>query len=227
MSMPNNLTQLPFYTDLSDTGRKLLTHGVKCAMCEATEIILHKGQRVSGAYMVMDGRLRVYSISSNGHEATLTWIEPGEICVFSLNCLFNNLLYPAWVATEKDTQVATIPANCYRELFKHEPSVQDLTVRSLSTLVFRLMEELDQVHGLRHRERLANFLLVRASSAGELRMTQQQLAQHLGTSREVIARLLQSFVAQAYVRTGRGVITLLDTNGLSAVVAGKVKEVDQ
>ncbi len=221
MPAQKTLTHLPFYTDLSSTGRDLLSKGAKYNACEAADIILHKGQSVSGAYMVLRGRLRVYSISSNGNEATLTWIEPGEICVFSLNCLFNNLLYPAWVAAEKDTEVATIPAALYRELFQREFSVQDLTVHSLSILVFRLMEELDQVHGLRHKERLANFLLVRASATGELDITQQQLAQHLGTSREVIARLLQNFVAQAYVRTGRGRITLLDPEGLSQVVTGK------
>ncbi|MDM8546769.1 Crp/Fnr family transcriptional regulator [Candidatus Venteria ishoeyi] len=221
MSVQKTLTHLPFYTDLSQAGRESLLQGAKYNACAATEIILHKGQRVSGAYMVLNGRLRVYSISANGNEATLTWIEPGEICVFSLNCLFNNLLYPAWVATEQDTEVAMIPVALYRELFKHESSVQDLTVHSLSILVFRLMEELDQVHGLRHKERLANFLLVRASSSGTLNITQQQLAQHLGTSREVIARLLQNFVAKSYVRTGRGSITLLDTKGLSRVVTDK------
>jgi len=215
------LTQLPFYTDLSQAGQQLLMRDLKCNACEAAEVILHKGQQVSGAYMVLDGRLRVYSISANGNEATLTWIEPGEICVFSLNCVFNNLLYPAWVSTEKSTQVATIPASLYRKLFQNEPSVQELTVQSLSILVFRLMEELDQVHGFRHKERLANFLLVRTSSTGILKMTQQQLAQHLGTSREVIARLLQGFVAQSYVSTGRGIITVLDAKGLSNVVAGK------
>ncbi len=65
--------------------------------------VLHKGQAVSGAYLVVGGRLRVFTIPANGNEATLYFVDPGEACVLALNCLFSDLLYPAWVQAEMPT----------------------------------------------------------------------------------------------------------------------------
>lgn len=97
--------------------------------------------------------------------------------------------------------MALIPGAVYRKLFERETAVQNLTVHALSTLVFRLMSELELVHSSHHKQRLANFILMQSASDGVLRMTQQQLAQHLGTTREVIARLLGEFVAAGLVKT--------------------------
>lgn len=212
--MNSFLPALPFYQSLSASNRALLQQQIRLAECAPSEVIIRLGQGISGAYLVLEGRLRIYSVFPDGNEATLYTIEAGETCVLALNSLFNDLLYPAWVEAETRTRVAVVPGPLFRQLFAQEPSVQDLTVRALSTLVFRLMEELGQVHGLNTRQRLANLLLVRASAQGELRMTQQQLAQHLGTRREVVARFLLEFAEQGYLKTGRGQLTLLDNAAL-------------
>jgi CRP/FNR family transcriptional regulator len=170
--------------------------------------IINKGNSVSGAYVVVRGRLRVYSISPGGNEATLYFINPGEVCILALNCIFNNLLYPAWVQTEPDTCVGVIPSLTYRTLFQNEPSIQNLTVHALSVLVFRLMEELEEVHSLNLNERLAKFILLRGEAQGRLNMTQTELAAHLGTTREVVAKLLRKMVASKSVKTLRGSIVI-------------------
>jgi len=213
------LESLGPFRDLSEGGRKLLRHGVIYRDCAPPAPILHKGTAISGAYFVVRGRLRVYSLAPDGTEATLYFIDPGETCVFALNSLFNDLRYPAWVQAEPGTTVALIPGPIFRQLFEREPSIQDVTVRALSTLVFRLMTELEEIHSYKLDQRLANLLLVHASADGGLHMTQQQMAQHLGTTREVVARLIREFVSQGYVETGRGVTTVRDANGLAGLIA--------
>jgi CRP/FNR family transcriptional regulator len=168
---------------------------------------------------VLEGRLRVFSLAPNGTEAALYFIDPGETCVFALNSLFNDLLYPAWVQTELETTVALIPGPVFRELFECETAVRDMTVRTLATLVFRLMAELEQVHSYRLEHRLANMLLLRASTCGELKMTQQQMADHLGTTREVIARIMKDFVVSGFVETRRGLTLVHDADGLSQLIS--------
>ncbi len=207
----------PFQT-LSEESRQLLDRGLVRKACQRAEVALHKGQPVSGAYVVLEGRLRVFTLAPNGTEATLYFIEPGETCVLALNCLFNDLLYPAWVQAEGATTVGLIPGAVYRRLFEREPGIQNLTVHALSTLVFRLMSELELIHSSHHRQRLANFILIQAAADGVLRMTQQQLAQHLGTTREVVARLLGEFVADGLVQTRRGAVAIKDLFGLRRVV---------
>lgn len=204
--------------DLTAEGRKLLWAGRVRKVFDKPMAVIHKGQRVSGAYLVTKGQLRVFTYTPQGKEATLYFIRPGETCVLALNCLFNDLRYPAWVETAADTGVEIIPGDLYRKLFERERAVQDLTVRALSTLVFRLMGELEQIHACNLDQRLANFLLSNASEEGYLQITQQTLAGHLGTTREVIARLMQGFVAEGLVATGRGRVVINDVKGLACHV---------
>ncbi len=214
--LPNELPEA--FRHLREDSHALLAQGLVSKQCTRSAMVLHKGQPVSGAYLVMRGRLRVFALTPGGTEATLYFIDPGETCVLALNCLFNDLLYPAWVQAEETTDVAVIPGSVYRKLFETEAAVQDMTVHTLSTLVFRLMAELELLHSTHHKQRLANFMLVHSSSDGTLRMTQQQLAQHLGTTREVVARLMREFVEREYVQTQRGAIRIRDVFGLRRVV---------
>lgn len=199
------------FLDLSAQGRKLLARGVQTKHFTSQGTVIHKGQPVSGAYFVTHGQLRVYTYTPQGTEATLYFIRAGETCVLALNCLFNDLLYPAWVEADADTHIAVVPGALYRRLFESESAVQDITVKTLSTLVFRLMDELEQIHSCNLDQRLARFLLHHADGQGKVRMTQHQLASHLGTTREVVARLLRGFVAEGCLITGRGVVTVTDT----------------
>lgn len=82
-------------------------------------------------------------------------LAAGETCVLALNCVFNDLLYPAWVQAEVPSAVCVIPGAVYRRLFETEGAVRDFTVRNLATLVYRLMSELEHVHGSHHKQRLA------------------------------------------------------------------------
>jgi CRP/FNR family transcriptional regulator len=202
------------FAGLSASGRATLRQGTNYIDCPAHAAILHKGQPVSGAYVVLEGRLRVFTISPAGNEATLYFVDAGETCVLAINCLFNDLLYPAWVQAEKTTRVAVVPGEVYRRLFESEPGVQNLTVQALSSLVYRLMDELERVHSSNHRQRLAQFILLHANGDGILRMTQQQIARHLGTTREVIARLVGDFVDKGWLRTQRGAVRIGDLFGL-------------
>lgn len=209
------------FSSLSEAGKKLLGEGMLSRHCPSTTPLLFKGQRTSGAYFVLEGRLRVFSIAPNGTEATLYFIYPGETCVFALNSLFNDLLYPAWVQAVDETSIALIPGATFRRLFSDEPVIRDLTVKTLSTLVFRLMAELEEVHSYKLNQRLANLLVVHASTSGELRMTQQQMAFHLGTTREVVARLIREFVVAGFVETRRGLTLIRNSHGLADLTTGR------
>jgi len=214
------------FCQLSEQGKDQLREGLVSRHCASASPLLFKGQRVSGAYFVLTGRLRVFSLAPNGSEATLYFIDPGETCVFALNSLFNDLLYPAWVQAVEETTIALLPGPLFRRLFTQEAAIQDLTVRTLSTLVFRLMGELEEIHSYKLNQRLANLLLVHASAEGELRMTQQQIAQHLGTSREVVARLIGELVGLGHIETARGRTLVRDAPALAALISGQNDKVD-
>lgn len=205
----------PLLQLISQSGRHLLDQGSTTHHFQQGASLLHQGQAVSGAYLVLAGQLRVYTLTPNGIEATLYVIEPGQTCILALNCVFSDLLYPAWVQADSAASVLVINGRTFRALFQNEIAVRDMTVRSLATMVFGLMAELQQIHACKLEQRLANLLLTRASASGQLSMTQQQIAQHLGTSREVVARLIRGFVEADWVHTSRGAIQIVQARALS------------
>src|SRR6478735_3324200 len=148
------LGRFAVFNALSDEGSKRLRQSVLTYRYPLSKTIVEKGQKISGAYFVLSGCLRVFVLFPDGKEATLYLVKPGETCILALNSLFNDLLYPAWVQTEPATTVAIVPGHIYRTLFETEAAIRDLTIGTFSTLVFRLMSELDQVHSCTLQQRL-------------------------------------------------------------------------
>lgn len=210
-----NVTLEPlFITRLSAMGQGLARRSLLRRSFAAGQLAVSQGQEVSGAYFVLSGRLRVFTQTADGKEAALYLLQPGETCILALNSLFNDLAYPAWVEAETDTELAIVSGAAYRQLFASEPEVQNITVKALSGLVFRLMAEIQDIHGSTLQQRLVHCLLARASSKGEVAMTQQALANHLGSTREVVARAVAGLASRGLLQSRRGRITLLDVNGL-------------
>lgn len=211
-------SELVDFLRVSPPNARLLEHRAKRFAFKKDSPVIHKGQAVSGAYLVLEGELRVYTCSPDGAEATLYLLRPGDTCVLTLNCLFNDLRYPAWVEASANSRVVLIPGDLYRQFFAEEATIRDTTVKALSTLVFRLMDELEEVHTCNLEQRLARFLLNNASNDGVVQKTQQMLANHLGTTREVIARLMQGLTARGMVTTGRGKVAVKDAAGLASLM---------
>ena len=201
---------------LSPEGQRIFSRAMHLHSFAQGATPIMRGEAIAGAYLVVSGRLRVVTLAADGREAMLYAISPGESCVLAINSLFNEVPYPATVIADLDTQVAFIPGDAWRSLFRTESEIQSITLRALSVAVVRLIAELDKVYGLSLRGRLAALLLERASSDGTVAMTQQQIAADLGTAREVVARMLSDWGRRGVVENRRGRVLLRDLRALSA-----------
>ena len=210
----STLDSFPFFQEMSADGQALLSSQARFVKAKAGASLVRKGDAVEGAYLVLEGSLRIFNICPDGRETTLYWVSRGQSCILALNSVFSSLLYPAWVEAESDTSIAIIPPALFRTLFATERPVQSFTFDTLSGLVFELITHLEQAVGGTVESRLANFLLKRANSDKELHMSHEAIAGHIGTSREVVSRTLRHFRAMDLVSTRRGCITLLNTQGL-------------
>jgi len=219
----NNQIDISNFLALSNSNIEQLNSSTQRLIVNKDSIAIHKGDRVSGAYIVTKGCLRVFAYTPNGSQSTFYTIHPGETCVFAINCLFNRLLYPAWVIAEEKTEVSVIPGPLYKQLFKQESSIQDLTINALSTAVFKLMTEVEQLQGWNLSQRLANLLLNQASDGGAIYMTQQEIAGRLGTTREVVARILGEFNSSEVINTSRGKIVINKKAELISLISNCVR----
>jgi CRP/FNR family transcriptional regulator len=200
---------------LSEESRKVLENEVRFHTVTGKKKLIMKGDTVGGVYIVEEGGLRVYTISPKGRESTLYWIEPGESCILAMNCVFSDILYPAWVENDRSlSRIAIIPALTYRKLHEKEKSIQRFTVDVLSSRIFDLMSALEEVFTLPVNQRLANLLLKKSNSLLHLVMSHEEIASHLGTAREVVTRHLKNFEKMGFVKIERGYTKILSVEEL-------------
>jgi len=180
--------------------------------------ILSPGDPVNGVYLVRSGAIRVYYIDPTGREGTLYWIAPGESCILALNSLFSEIPYPAWAAADaEEVEILSVPGPVFRELFSRDTAVQAFLFEQLSGRVFSLLRLLEEAMRLPQEKRLAVLLLAKADTQGVVSLSQEELARHLGTIREVVSRLLRNLVAQKLIALAPRRITILDPARLRAV----------
>lgn len=205
----------PALAALAGESRRLLDAAVRRIACAGGTPLVARGDLVAGAYLVTAGALRVYYVSAEGREGTLYWVEPGESCILAMNCMFSSLAYPAFVESEGETAVTIVPGDVYRRLFAAEPAVQRFTFDVLSGRLFELMAMIEETSSQGLEARLAALLLRRAKGDGVVEITQERLACHLGTSREVVSRVLRGLAARRLVETRPGLVLLPDRGALA------------
>ena len=146
-------------------------------------------------------------------------IDPGQSCIIALNYLFARLPYPAWVETDQaETEVAIVSGDVYRELYLAEPSLQRFTFATLSTRLFELMTLLQETASFGLEQRVAAFLLRRSGNGHVLETTHEQVAHHLGSSREVVSRVLRNLARSGAIRLSPGSVAILDAGKLRSAV---------
>ncbi len=207
----------PFIAAMTPANRGTLESSLRRISCEAHTHLVAQGDEVAGAYLVEEGALRVYYTSEDGREGTLYWVEPGQSCILALNCTFSRLAYPAWVESDGATRFSVVPGDVYRKLFAADPAVQRFTFETLSGRLFKLMALIEETASQGLEARVAAFLLRRAKGETRLALTQEQLARHLSTSREVVSRVLRGLSALGLVNTGHGQIVIVNSEGLRRI----------
>ncbi len=209
------LSHFDFVHQLSSDSATMLNREMRHYTKTGKQILIHKGDVVGGVYLIEEGGLRVYTISTQGRESTLYTIHPGESCILAMNCVFSDILYPAWVENDRPlTRIAVIPAPVYRRLHETERAVQQFTMDVLSARIFDLMSTLEEVSTLPLDRRIASFLLKHSNSTYHIVMSHEKMASHLGTAREVVTRNLKQLENLGLIEVERGYSKILSIEKL-------------
>lgn len=207
---------LPFWKDLTEKQKEKLKASAKEVNYKKGEV-LHAGSNdCSGLFLVEDGQLRSYIISEGGKEITLYRLFERDICIFSASCIMKNISFDIFVEAEKDTKVFLIPSTIYAEIQGESLAVSEYTNELLASRMSDVMWIMEQVLFMSFDKRLAMFLLEQASIEGSdtFKMTQETMARHLGSAREVVSRMLKYFADEGMVTVSRGGVAILDREKL-------------
>ncbi len=169
-------------------------------------------QPCQGFPLLLDGSIKVVKQAPNGRELMLYRVAPGGSCIITSSCLLGHTDYNARGIAETPLTLLIVPAPAFATLLAEHPPFRDFIFHLFAERISELMQLVEEVAFARLDQRLAKLLLARNETT--INATHQQLADELGSVREIVSRLLKGFAAQGLVTLGREQITLTDSDGL-------------
>jgi len=195
--------------------RELQQHAI-FAKIPAGHDVFVDGDRVDGIALLLSGVVRVYKIGETGREITLYRFGLGESCILSANAIMSQKSFPAIATVEEDAEAVMIPADIFREWVNKYELWREFVFDLLSERLSTVMTVVDEVVFKRMDRRVASLLLNQAKVQNPMRITHQEIAAELGSSREVISRILEDFSREEIINSGRGTIKVLDFDELES-----------
>lgn len=175
-----------------------------------------EGDRADAIALLISGVVRVYKIGETGREITLYRFGHGESCILTANAILSQQSFPAIATVEQEAEAMMIPAEAFRDWVRRYDLWREYVFDLFSQRLSLVMAVVDEVVFRRMDLRLAAILLNRSKFQNPLRITHQEIAAELGSSREVISRLIEDFASEGIVRSGRGIIEILDFDSLES-----------
>jgi len=176
-----------------------------------------EGDSVDAIALLISGAVRVYKIGETGREITLYRFGYGQSCILTANAILSRKTFPAIATVEKDAEAVMIPADKFREWVGKYDAWREFVFDLLSQRLYTVMQIVDEVAFKRMDVRIASLLLNRSKIQNPMRITHQEIASELGSSREVISRLLEDLSERGLVRVSRGEIEILDFEDLQSL----------
>jgi len=180
--------------------------------------VIHNGSTdCTGLMLVKSGQLRAYILSEEGREITIYRLFERDICLFSASCMMNSIQFDVTIETEKDTDLWIIPVDVYQSIKEESAPLANYTSEIMATRFSDVMWLIEQIMWKSLDKRVSAFLLEEAGIEGtnELKITHEVIANHLGSHREVITRMLRYFQNEGMVKLSRGTIEIIDEQKLS------------
>ena len=172
-----------------------------------------------GLVLMRTGQLRAYILSEDGREITIGRIFDYDVSLLSASCVMPDLQMNIMIEAEKDSEFWSIPACLFKNLVDESLAVSNYSRNLLSSNFSELMWLMEQIMWKSFGRRLASFLLEesRLEDSVQLKITHERIANHMGTAREVVTRMLRYFQNEGLVRLTRGAIEIMDEKSLEKI----------
>jgi CRP/FNR family transcriptional regulator len=207
---------LPFLQRADEPLKQDLRRRSEFANIPVGHDVFVEGDRVDGIALLLSGVVRVYKIGETGREITLYRFGLGESCILTANAILSEKTFPAIATVEEDAEAVMIPAEVFRLWVKKYDLWREFVFDLLSDRLSTVMAVVDEVVFKRMDRRVAAWLLDQARVKNPMRVTHQEIAAELGSSREVISRILEDFSREELIEAGRGTVEVLDLEGLKS-----------
>ena len=209
----------PVWDKLTPQQQALVSQSLVAQNVTKGEVIHNGSLTCSGLLLVRSGQLRAYSLSDEGREVTLYRLFDRDICLFSASCIIRSIQFEIIIEAEKDSQVVFLPPYVFKQLMEQSAPVANFANELMATRFSEVMWLMEQIMWKSMDKRLAAFLLEESAIEGTdtLKITHEAIANHIGTHREVITRMLRYFQGEGMVSLTRGTVQLTDAAKLRSL----------
>ncbi|MDO4337306.1 MAG: Crp/Fnr family transcriptional regulator [Eubacteriales bacterium] len=179
--------------------------------------IIHNGNMdCTGLLLIKSGQLRAYILSDEGREITIYRLFDMDVCLFSASCIMRSIQFEITIEAEKNTELWVIPSEIYKSIMEASAPVANYTNELMASRFSDVMWLIEQVMWKSLDKRVAAFLLEESAieETNELKITHEIIANHLGSHREVITRMLRYFQNEGMVKLSRGTVLITDEEKL-------------
>jgi CRP/FNR family transcriptional regulator len=201
---------LPNLTD-SKLLDRLLEKG-QFSTFESGKTLMEPGQFVKAVPLVLEGSIKIMRMDEEGKELFLYYLQPGETCALSLTCCSASRPSEIKAVIEEKATLLFIPIQIHEQLTDEFKQWKDFVSTTYQHRFQEMLTVLDAVAFKRMDERLMNYIVTKMKQlkTNELHTTHQEVANELGTAREVISRLLKQLEKKKWIELGRNVIYIRD-----------------
>lgn len=210
----------PIWDQLNDAQKARVLDGLIIRQVKKGTILHNGSMDCTGLFLVRSGQLRAFILSDEGREITLYRLFDMDMCLFSASCIMRSIQFDVTIEAEKDTALWIIPAEIYKSLMEESAPVANYTNELMASRFSDVMWLIEQILWKSLDKRVAAFLLEESSIEGslQLRITHETIANHLGTHREVITRMLRYFQGEGVVKLARGTVEITDKGKMRQMV---------
>jgi len=210
---------LPFWNKLNEEQKHRISDMIEFRQIKKGTHIHDSSADCLGLVAVRSGQLRAYILSEDGREITISRLTQYDVSLLSASCVMPDMQFNVMIEAEKDTEFWSIPACLFKNMVDESLAVSNFSRNLLSGNFSELMWLMEQIMWKSFDKRLAAFLLEesRLEETVQLKITHEKIANHMGTAREVVTRMLRYFQSEGMVSLTRGTIEITDVEKLEAL----------
>ena len=212
-------THFPIWDKLTPAQQKVISQSSQTRSVPKGTVLHNGSIDCLGLLLILSGQLRAYIISDEGREITLYRLFERDVCIFSASCIMRNIQLEVIIEAEKDSEIIVLPPHIYKKLMEESAAVANFSNQVMGSRFTEVMWLIEQIMWKSFDKRLASFLIEESvlDNTDSLKITHEKIANHLGTAREVVTRMLRYFQSEGLVKLSRGTIELTDKKRLEEI----------
>jgi len=207
------LSQVPLFAGFAEEQLQQLEKHTAFRTFQKNSIVITEGDQSDSLYVIVSGRARVYCSDENGREITLNDLKAGDC--FGELALFDGQERSASVMTTEACRFLILNKNSLLGAFKQAPELAYNLIIHLTQRVRALTNNVKNLALMDVYGRVANTLLQLSEKQGdqlvtEIPLTQQDIANRVGASREMVSRIMKDLVVGGYIKMEKKKIVIND-----------------